>query len=505
MDKSGQTAPEHLVVRETGVRGQKGAPFVGLREFRELKISSPESESPPFSSSLLFHFSRSSSQVIAVLQSLSTLPIELLLYIFSTFLDHSSLSHLSLVSPLFRLLAQPLLYSQPCTSTVEQLELLIDAVTKRKELANEVRELTVLGRVFQSKGYGIRIQRLLKQCQGVRRLELVGIDDLRPKHLISQNRALTHLSLLNSSFRPHSLVDPPNLSSFVSGLTHLTLSNLGLPPPSTHLSIILSHASRTIRYLAISSIRDVELVEFRKIFTILSQDCSKLSTLVLGFLTDEQVSALCLPSLSSDSPYPVLSQLSALKSLTFTLPHPSLSLLLSIPPTLETLTIRPPYSRSSSSRPLIGHSKNSLLAVLNPVPSPSTTSTNGSNTPTTPIQSSLGPESGLSGSGMGRRRTRSIPLELLEEEELILSSLSLALLPNPPKLVRTQYDGGPKEEVEVLRKGQWLVAETGLREVGWECKGLRGGKERVKKVMRERQRVKEKKEKWLATSAGGGI
>ncbi|GAA5953873.1 hypothetical protein JCM3765_000675 [Sporobolomyces pararoseus] len=391
--------------------------------------------------------------------------------------------------------SQPLLYSQPCTSSLDQLELLLDTLNRRKQFGNEVKELTILGRVFKSKGYGIRIQRLLKSCQNVRKLELVGIDDLRPKHLISQG-AMTHLSLLNSSFRPHSLVNPPNLSSFVSGLTHLTLSNLGLPPPSTHLSVILSHASPTLKYLAISSIRDVEFQEFRQIFEILSTQCTKLSTLVLGFLTDEQVEALCLPSISSSiSPYPILSQLSHLSFLTFTLPHPSLSLLLSIPPNLQTLTIRPPYSRSLLSRPVVGHSKQALLAVLNPVPSPSTTNTGGTNTPSSPATF-------YSGGGL-RRRTRSIPLELLEEEETILAHLTLALLPNPPKL---QFDKPHSslitrevKEVEVLRGGESMLAENGLKSVRWECKGLRGGKERVNEIMRERERVKEKKRLMMQT------
>lgn len=289
-------------------------------------------------------------------------------------------------------------------------------------------------------------------------------------------------------------------------MTHLTLSNLGLPPPSTHLSVLLSHASPALKYLAISSIRDVEFQEFRQIFEILSSQCTKLSTLVLGFLTDEQVEALCLPSIttsssSSSSPFPILSQLSHLSSLTFTLPHPSLSLLLSIPPNLETLTIRPPYSRSLLSRPVVGHSKQALLAVLNPVPSPSTTNTGGTNTPST---SSL--YTSASGGGGLRRRTRSIPLELLEEEETILNHLSLALLPNPPKLqldkpYHSGGGGGEVREIDVLRGGgESMIAENGLKLVRWECKGLRGGKERVNEIMRERERVKEKKRQSLQQS-----
>ncbi|GAA5890697.1 hypothetical protein JCM16303_006487, partial [Sporobolomyces ruberrimus] len=308
-------------------------------------------------------------------------------------------------------------------------------------MSSDVRQLTIVGRVFKSKGYGIRIQRLLKVCERVNKLELVGIDDLRPKHLVS-NKTLTHLSLLNTSFRPHSLVNPPNLVSFTSSLTHLTLSNLGLPPPSTHLSTLISLASKTLKYLAISSIRDVESLEFHKTFSILATECPKLSTLVLGFLTDEQVETLSLPLLSSttsctpSTSYPILSRLSNLRSLTFTLPLPTLPLLLSLPPSLQTLSIRPPYSRQTLSNPHItSHSKIALLRVLNPVPSPSSTNTRGTNTP-------LFDEEGASvGSMMRSRRTRSVPLGLLEEEETILSFLSIALSPNPPPLPPTSILG----------------------------------------------------------------
>jgi hypothetical protein len=314
-------------------------------------------------------------------------------------------------------------------------------------------------------------------------------------------------------------VNPPNLTNFLKNLTHLTISNLGLPNPSTHLSVLIKLAQPTLEYFAISSVRDVELREFRNLFKILSDSsCSRLSTLVLGFLTDEQVTALTLPTLiEEEEPHhdqveeedvlPVLSKLSNLTSLTFTLPHPSIELLLSIPPSLETLTIRPPYSRSalppssstitgtSSSSScgktvITGHSKKALLAVLNPVPSPSITTpldTNGTNTPQQQLSLS-------GGSNIINRRVRtnrrSLPLELLEEEENILNSLSLALGNNPPKLQRRRSSESfvMEEEIQVLRKGETMLCQERLKKIRWECKGLRGGKERVQEIMNERER-----------------
>lgn len=87
-----------------------------------------------------------------------------------------------------------------------------------------------------------------------------------------------------------------------------------------------------------------------------------------------------------------------------------------------------------------------------------------------------------------RVRTRSVPLELLEEEETILNALSIALGPNPPKVMLVGED---QEEMEVVvnRSREGLVGGN-LKRVRWECRGLRGGKERVKEIWKERERYK---------------
>jgi hypothetical protein len=338
-----------------------------------------------------------------------------------------------------------------------------------------VRHLTVVGRVFHSRGFGVRIHRVLAKCPRLRTLALVGIDDLKPKHLVS---TVTHLSVLNSSFRPHALVDPPSLELAVSALTHLTLSNVGMPPPSTHLSTLVHLAAPTLTYLAVSSLRDVDLAEFRTALATLARECTSLDTLVLGFLTDEHVTALCLPPTTTsdgrEQQYPVLSELTRLENLTFTLPHPNLDLVLSIPATLSTLTVRQPYNRTvttGTGTVVTGHSRQALLACLNPVPSPSTTHTRGTNTP------SPSPSHPMT-TGQSRRLP---PLEVLEEEERVLSDLARALLPDPPPLSTTA--------TTTVRKGHVVVAEAGLGEIRWECRGLRGGRDRANEIMAERARI----------------
>ncbi|GAA5941902.1 WD40 repeat domain-containing protein [Sporobolomyces koalae] len=372
---------------------------------------------------------------------------------------------LNKMNRLWRTVAEPVLYSQPCTQSLDQLEVLVATVHRRDDLGAYIHRVTVIGRVFKSRGYGIRIHRLLKQCPRLDRLELVGIDDLRAKHFVSSG--LKHLSMLNCSFRPNSLVQPPTLSTFVSSLTHLTVSNLGLPAPSTHLSTLLSLAQPTLKYLAVSSIRDVEFDEFQKCVRSL-----RVETLVLGFLTDAQIDALTRPLSTTPSTRPALSELTTIKRLTFTLPLPTRNLVLAIPPTVEKLSIRPPYSRarlsssgsttngtSTGASTFLGHSKRALLSVLNPVPTPAQSGT------ATPLVAER------------RRLTgrKSVPLELLEEEETILQNLEVALGPHPPRHLAFE---GIVVETAAIGPGHAVLAQDALREIRWECTGLRGGRER---------------------------
>ena len=162
--------------------------------------------------------------------------------------------------------------------------------------------------------------------------------------------ALTHLTLLNSSFRPHSHTAPATLAPFLASLTHLTMANVGLPQPSSHLTDMLRCCAPTLRYLAISSLRDIDAGEFRRAFEVLIERGAALETLVVGFLTEQQVSALQTSSASAQTSggnasfnaaaseeegRPLLSRLPVLENLTFTLPLPPLPPLLAFPPSLR--------------------------------------------------------------------------------------------------------------------------------------------------------------------------
>ena len=116
------------------------------------------------------------------------------------------------------------------------------------------------------------------------------------------------------------------------------------------------------------------------------------------------------------------------------------------------------------------------MAVLNPVPGEASNAGSGSSTPLT-----------VDG---GRRRNRSIPLELLEEEESILNALEVALGSNPPGMMKV---GEGEEVVEVMVRREGGLVARGLRVVKWECRGLRGGKERVREIWESRERHKERK------------
>ncbi|BGP14042.1 hypothetical protein JCM10213v2_001980 [Rhodosporidiobolus nylandii] len=352
----------------------------------------------------------------------------------------------------------------------------------------------VQGSVF-AKGYGVRVQKLLRAAPHLEEVELVGLDDLRAKHLVGTG-TVTQLTLLNSSFRPNSHTCPPTLPTFLSGLTSLTLANLGLPPPSTHLTDLLTHCAPTLEHLALSSLRDVDLLEFRRACGVLARKCGKLSSLMLGFLTDEQVHAFCLPLLAAEEAggkgkqavtvahglptppaSPIAGSLSSLAPaiahlplthLTFTLPLPSLPLILALPPTLRVLTIRPPYARpttsfvsSGGSTTIWGTSKPSLLTILDRsrVHAETTPAPSGSATPL-------------------RGRRPSVTLEQLEEEESVLLALEEALaVPTLP--------AKRGAEVPLLSPGE--VVAPRLEKIRWECRAMRCGKERVRALVEKRR------------------
>ena len=248
------------------------------------------------------------------------------------------------------------------------------------------------------------------------------------------------------------------------------MANVGLPHPSSHLTDMLRCCAPTLRYLAISSLRDIDAGEFRRAFEVLIERGAALETLVVGFLTEQQVSALQTSSASAQTSggnasfnaaaseeegRPLLSRLPVLENLTFTLPLPTLPLLLAFPPSLRKLTIRPPYARPSGTS-VREHSRSSLLSVLSRT-SGSTTSnpTTGQVTPATPSRSTT-----LEGGADGGIRRMSVTLEQLEEEEAAVVAIEEALA----------QGGGP-----------------GLEEIRWECKALRSARGRIELALEKRK------------------
>ncbi|GAA5876506.1 hypothetical protein JCM8547_009410 [Rhodosporidiobolus lusitaniae] len=382
-----------------------------------------------------------------------------------------TLASLARVNRTWHALAAPLLYAAPSVVSLAQFDALLATLdNKRNGWAGEVKRFRVDGSSLQ-KGYGARVGRLSKAVKGLERLEIVGVDDLRMKLLVGTG-TLTHFTLLNSSFRPNTSPSPPTLPLFLSSLTSLTLANVGLPPPSTHFTSLLSACSNTLTHLAISSLRDVHAKEFQAALRILSGEGSKLKRLTLGFLTDEQVYALCSTLPSSSSPQPALSLL-PLTSLLFTLPLPSLPLLLSLPPTLTHLTIRPPYCRPSSSIPggngtstIFGTDKSSLLSMLD-------RSRSRSSFARTPAVTPGG--SGAATPVRGGRRP-SVSIEQLEEEETVLVALEEALAVPRVNL--------GEKEVEA-------VVAPRLERIRWEGRAMKCAKSRVREVEKRRREWRE--------------
>ncbi|GAA5989151.1 hypothetical protein JCM10908_001185 [Rhodotorula pacifica] len=219
-----------------------------------------------------------------------------------------------------------------------------------------------------------------------------------------------------------------------------------------------------LRYLAVSSLRDIDAGELRCALEVLIERGTKLETLVLGFLTEQQVLTLHAPippsgfaphtraaEVSHDLlavPQALLSRLPALTNLTFTLPLPTLPLLLALPPTLSKLTIRPPYARPIGTS-VREHSRSSLLSVL--ARTPPTSSATGQTTPSTP----------LTAPGNAGARRMTVSLEQLEEEEAAVVAIE-----------------------DALAQG----AGNGLKEIRWECKALRSAKGRIEAALERRRR-----------------
>lgn len=140
----------------------------------------------------------------------STLPPELVLVILAHAVRGPSplrtLAAFARIDKLCAAIAQPLLYERVALTSLVSLDRFLRIVEDARrnssggELALAVRRLKIEGKVFASRGFGHGVQRALKACTRVERLEVVGIDDLRPKQFVGQGSAFplfgSHVSRL---------------------------------------------------------------------------------------------------------------------------------------------------------------------------------------------------------------------------------------------------------------------------------------------------------------------
>jgi hypothetical protein len=132
--------------------------------------------------------------------ALANLPPEILLAIFAH-LDRPHLPQLSLLCRSFAPPAQYTLFRSPSITSLTSLDALLsilEPTDRRHSLdldedddwdhdtgwVTVVMELRLECLEFGQKGWGQRIARLLRVCRNVQRLELLMIDDLRPKQLM---------------------------------------------------------------------------------------------------------------------------------------------------------------------------------------------------------------------------------------------------------------------------------------------------------------------------------
>ena len=132
---------------------------------------------------------------------------------------------------------------------------------------------------------------------------------------------MVQLQLKSTTFRAHSLPFSPPLPY----LTHLSLDNMGLPTPATHLQSLLA-ASPKLTSLSISSLRDLTPALFTEALQVVQPH---LKILKIGSLTDKQDGVL--PNL--------LSGFEKLDSLDLTCPIPLLRHLNALPSSLRSLSL----------------------------------------------------------------------------------------------------------------------------------------------------------------------
>ncbi|SCV66941.1 BQ2448_5587 [Microbotryum intermedium] len=138
--------------------------------------------------------------------------------------------------------------------------------------SSSIRSLYIVCLRTNEKYWGPAIARLLSLVPNLRKLVLHKIDDLRSKQILSSG-----------------------LQSIAS-ITHLTVRNIGLPPPSTQIAAMISACSSTIEHLELAYLRDLDQTQFAQLLFILADDCPRLNSLDLDGLSRAQAQTLFFPS-----------------------------------------------------------------------------------------------------------------------------------------------------------------------------------------------------------------
>lgn len=231
----------------------------------------------------------------------------------------------------------------------------MDHLTSNWARALGTTRLRVECRNFGEKGWGTRLGRLLRLAANVQGLELRGIHDLRIKFLqgrggtdrtpsgrrhrictdSSHHAGAASLSITSTTFKNHALTTSPDLATFLRSVTRLTLSNLGLPFPSTHVHQLLTYSSPNLTYLALSALRDLySPALLLPLFALLRPPAApNLRHLRLGAIDSRQVAIIAQPD--------CLPRLAQVAKLEWVFPNPTRELLDATPDGVRVLVLKP--------------------------------------------------------------------------------------------------------------------------------------------------------------------
>lgn len=255
--------------------------------------------------------------------TISNLPNELIQLILIK-LDLNSILNCSKSNSIFRFNAQLTLLSLISLNSIKSIQKLLNFIELKDQTNNDqdrsisdsIKSLTVSCREHGTRGFSTSINRLLQKSNQLKRLEIIGIEDMRIKSLVGTG-SLTELVIRSTTFKNHSLPFSPTLSIFCQSLKKLILSNLGLPSPSTHMIALLQH-SINLKDLSLSSLLDLTPELFKDLLLIVQ---NQLEIIRIGSLSESQdeIFTLLLPGFSNLNMIEIIPTASHLSSLPSTL------------------------------------------------------------------------------------------------------------------------------------------------------------------------------------------